>query len=153
MEFWLKKKEAWNYIHQNQFDYDIAMLDLSNKLITLSSEYDFIFVASPSCFDWMFFKSYYDLARSKHSNMYDIGYECECASSIWKIYKIINPLHNTELKKLKKEITNLQKISDTTNIINLEHTALYDARIQGKQHLIAINYLNKLGVNLQDLIS
>jgi hypothetical protein len=142
MNFWLKEenREAWLYIHQNQLDYDIAFLDLSNKLITLSVEYDFIFVASPSCFDWMFFKSYYDLAKNKYKDMYDIGYKCECASTMWKIYKIINPSYAIELKKVKKEIENLPNTTNLTNTTNLLHTALYDARIQGKQHLLVINY-------------
>jgi hypothetical protein len=142
MEFWLKEenKKAWKYIHQNQLDYDIAFLDLSDKLKSLSLMYEFIFVASPACFDWMFFKSYYELARTKHEHMYDIGYKCECASTMWKVYKNINPSYNVELTKLKKDIIDA---NNTTDTVNLQHTALYDARIQGKQHLLVVNYLNK----------
>lgn len=139
MNWWLQKENsiAWNYIQQNQISYIDAFNDLSNKLKDISQSYTIEFIAHPSCFDWMFFKSYYDLARKNNLTMYDIGYKCTCASTTMTLFKQINKMSsnkfNAWLCQKKQELQ--------INIKGTEHTPLYDAKNQGTNYLIILNQI------------
>jgi DNA polymerase III alpha subunit (gram-positive type) len=129
LDFWLNNEKAWNFIHENQVDYRDAFLDLSNKLFELSNLYNFVFVAWPSCFDWMFFKSYYEMARIENKTMYDIGFKCTCASTIDKLHKLVN-LQNHKLLNKNKNLCDIASFDK-----NIIHTGLYDSRLQGHSFL------------------
>jgi hypothetical protein len=132
--FWLKpeQKEAYKYLQTNQRNYIDVFIDLSNKLKELDINYKLIWAAYPSCFDWMFFKSYYELAKSKcidDDYFYDIGYQCKCISSTFDAFKKQMKLNSKQSKELYDELSQ----------INLEeknlHHALFDAKVQGKFYL------------------
>lgn len=130
--FWLKpeQKEAWNYLNTNQRNYIEVFEDLSKKLLVLSNTYKFVWIAYPSCFDWMFFKSYYDMAKSNSLNknyFYDIGYECICISTLFDWYRKTHNLTSSQSLQLFNE---LGEFNTKTN-----HRALADARVQGKLYL------------------
>lgn len=130
--FWLKSEQqkAWEYLHTNQKNYIEVFEDLSNKLTNLANNYKIIWIAYPSCFDWMFLKSYYELAKlnsKSNVNFYDIGYECVCISTLWDFYKNHNNLTSKEATKLFKK---LGEFDNETN-----HYAISDAEAQGKFYI------------------
>ncbi len=131
MKFWNTHKEAYNHITKNQNEYRNVFKKLSDELKQLANKYTIIFIAQPSCFDWMFLKSYYELARQDDKEMYDIGYKCICISSYWDGIKKITKKSNNILKQNKALIPNEYR--------NVEHTPLYDAIEQG---MYFINMLN-----------
>ncbi len=125
--FWLKpeNKNAFDYLHTNSRNYINVFAELSDKLNILSDKYKIIFIAQPACFDWMFLKCYYELAK-KNSNIifYDIGFQCKCISTALDHYMIKNKIENKNKSKTYNEILNHSENS-------MEHHALYDAKIQG----------------------
>lgn len=132
--FWLKpeQKNAWEFLQTNQKNYIVVFEELSFELKRLSRDYKLVFVSHPSCFDWMFLKCYYELAKSNSSNgedFYDIGYKCECSLTLCNHYKKINGLTNNEFMSI------FQKPDEVISENNLEHFALYDAKIQGKKYI------------------
>lgn len=136
--FWLKpeQKKAWDYLQTNQKDYLTVFEDLSSKLENLSLNYKLEWVAFPACFDWMFLKSYYELAKSNSSNgkkFYDIGYECICSSTLFDLYKKNNNLTSKEAYKLFNELGEYDP--------NQNHMAISDAKVQGKFY---INLIKKM---------
>ncbi len=97
------------------------------KLKELDNQYKLKFVAHPACFDWMFFKCYYELAKSNSSNkenFYHIGYQCTCSSTLWNYYKQSNKINSNQADKLFKY---LGKFDNESN-----HIAISDARVQGR---------------------
>lgn len=130
--FWLKseQKEAWEYLQTNKKDYIKVFEDLSCKLYVLSDKYKLVWIAYPACFDWMFFKSYYEMAKSNSPNkkdFYDIGYKCVCISSLFDWYKKIHNITSSQAFQLFNE---LGEFNSQTN-----HYALADARVQGKFYI------------------
>lgn len=130
--FWLKpeQKEAWDYLKTNKRNYVEVFEDLSCKLTILSNKYKLVWVAQPACFDWMFFKSYYELAKSNSPNkkdFYDIGYQCVCISTLFNLYKKTHNLNSSQSSQLFNE---LGEFDAKTN-----HRASADARVQGKFYL------------------
>jgi len=130
--FWLKpeQKEAWEYLQTNQKDYLEVFEDLSSELKKLDIKYKLVWVAYPACFDWMFFKSYYELAKSSslnEQNFYDIGYQCKCISTLFDLHKKINDLLPNEATKLFNDLGQVEP--------NHNHKALYDAKVQGKFYI------------------
>jgi len=130
--FWLKpeQKEAWDYLKINKKNYIQVFEDLSCKLSILSNKYKIVWIAQPACFDWMFLKSYYELAKSNSTNkkdFYDIGYRCVCVSTLFDWYKKVHNLNSSQSFKLFNE---LGEFDAKTN-----HRALADARVQGKFYL------------------
>ncbi len=137
---WWNKPEnakAWNYITKNTQNYESVFLDFSEKLHELSKSYKILFVAHPACFDWMFFKSYYELVRDVYPQMYPIGFKCICASGLHDIYRQINGLTNSQMTKMFQDANLYDGLEDTGAL----HTPLYDARIQGRQYLYLYNQL------------
>ena len=137
-EFWLdpKNKNAWNHVNTNKRNYVDVFLELSDHFKNLNSKYKLIFVASPSCFDWMFFKCYYEMVRNVNNNintMYDIGYKCHCGSALWDVYREKNKLSYSDSTVLYNQLGefNAEK----------EHFALDDARCQA---LVYVKIKNKL---------
>ena len=118
---------AWNELQNNKRNYVEVMTDLSEKFKELSTNHKLIFVAHPASFDFSFFKCYYELAKSKLSKdappMYDIGFSCECASTLWKNYVRNKKLSSSEATKLYKTISEVDE--------SKKHIAVYDAMFQG----------------------
>lgn len=128
--FWLKpeQKDAWEYLKTNKRNYIEVFEDLSKKLFKLANTYKLIWIAQPACFDWMFFKSYYELAKFNSSeNFYDIGFKCTCISSLFDWYK---NTHNLTLSQSTKLFNELGEFDNKNN-----HQALTDARVQGKFYI------------------
>lgn len=130
--FWLKpqQKEAWEYLQTDRKNYITVFEDLTYKLFVLSNKYELVWIAYPACFDWMFLKSYYELAKSNSINkkdFYDIGYECVCISSLFDWYKKINNITSSQASQLFNE---LGEFDSKTN-----HFASADARVQGKFYI------------------
>lgn len=130
--FWLKpeQKDAWEYLMTNQKNYLTVFEDLSLKLKKLALTYKLVWVAQPACFDWMFLKSYYELAKSNSltgTDFYDIGYQCKCSSTLYDLYKKSNNLTSKEALELFNE---LGEFNPKQN-----HMALLDAKVQGKFYI------------------
>lgn len=130
--FWLKpeQKDAWDYLKTNKKNYIEVFEDLSDKLTILSNTYKLVWVAQPACFDWMFFKSYYELAKSNSPNkkdFYDIGYQCMCISTLFNWYRKTHNITSSQASKLFNE---LGEFDAETN-----HRALADAKVQGKFYI------------------
>lgn len=124
MKFWEENKLAWNATQLNKRHYVEVMKDLSTHFTELSKMYVLKFIAMPSCFDWMFFKSYYEMARNIIPTMYDIGYMCICISSYFSSYCELQKISGQNKEKLK---LNLMEYNQ-----NLDHYAIEDARSQAK---------------------
>ena len=136
--FWLKpeQKNAWDKLQINQKNYLTVFEDLSLELKKLSLKYKIIWVAFPACFDWMFLKSYYELAKSNSpngNNFYDIGFKCNCASTLLDFYKKKNNLTSKETYKLFYELCDFDPKEN--------HIAISDAKVQGKFY---INLIKKM---------
>lgn len=127
MEFWSKPENlnAWNYLNLNQQYYLDVFEQLETELSVQSTQYNLVFVAQPACFDWMFFKCYYELAKSNSlkSTFFDIGFKCTCISTLVNYYKNLNNSNSSIINKLTKSIKQ--------NNTGIEHSALADAKIQG----------------------
>ncbi len=146
MKFWLstENNKAWNYLQSNKQNPIKVFEQIGLELKKISNEYNIVFVASPSCYDWMFFKSYYEYAKKHSENkdyFYDIGYRCECCSTLWRCYIRMEKLSNSQSKKLYEKLGEFDK--------NTEHFALYDAKTQGKLYVNLLGlFYNKLNINL-----
>lgn len=116
MEFWAKNKEAWDHCHKDMLSPLDAMNKVSDFYSRYSSKYSLKWIAMPSCFDWMFLKSYFDAYSTKGVN---IGFKCDCISSIRDQYMKTKGLSwkdwDSMCEKLPKG----------------DHFALADARFQG----------------------
>ena len=127
MDFWLKpeNKDSYYYLHTNQQNYMQVFEKLSNYLHILNEKYKIIFCAQPACFDWMFLKCYYELAKknSNKTNFYEIGFKCECISTLWIYYKKKNKLSAKKSNELLNQLSPCNK--------NELHFAINDAKIQG----------------------
>ena len=123
--FWNKpeNKEAWEFVNTNKRNYVDVFLELSDHFKILSSQYKLKFVAAPSCFDWMFFKCYYEMVKDTNPEMYDIGFKCHCGSALWDIYKEKKKLSQVTAKVLWNKLGEV----DETKC----HFALDDAKCQG----------------------
>lgn len=129
---------AWNYVQQNKRNFVDVMVELSDHFKRLAEQHKLIFVASPASFDWMFFKCYYEMAKTIHdksSTMFDIGYSCQCSSTLWNLYKKKNKLSYNDASKLLKKINNFDQ--------NKEHIAIEDAKCQGVAHVKIIQMLEQ----------
>lgn len=140
--FWLKpeQKKAFEYLQTNRHNYIEVFENLGLELKKLAEKYELVFVAYPSCFDWMFFKCYYELAKSNSknkTNFYDISYKCECSSTLFDYYIKNNNLSSSESKKLFKH---LGEVDPSSN-----HMALQDAIVQGKLY---VKLLKKMITNI-----
>lgn len=138
--FWLKpeQKLAWDRLQVNKRNYVTVFEELGSQLKELNATYNLRFVAFPACFDWMFLKCYYELAKANSESkerFHDIGFLCECASTLWDVYKEKNNLTSTtfagDLFKRWGEF------DEKTN-----HMALSDAIVQGKFYVTLLKQLN-----------
>ena len=125
--FWNKpeNQKAWNHLSDNKKNYIDVCLELSDHFKRLNNTYKLVFIAHPSCFDWQFFKNYWELARShiSNNNMYDIGYSCQCSSTLWNLYKEKLGLSQKKANALYLELSEFDQ--------KFEHFASYDAKFQG----------------------
>lgn len=125
MDFWNKNKNMYNFTRQNQQNVVQAMYELSCILVNMSLDYNIKFVAQPACFDWMFFKSYYEYAKQIDRRIkFDIGFKCICMTSEFDLYCKINRIN-------KQEMMNRFYRQNSS----LLHDALYDAKVQGIRYV------------------
>ena len=139
--FWLKpeQKNSWEYLQKNKRSYISVFEELGIKLKELSTNYKLKFVAHPACFDWMFFKCYYELAKTNSENkecFYDIGYKCMCSSTLFDYYKKKNNLNSNEANRIFKYLGEFDE--------NSNHIAISDAMVQGKFY---VGLLKKLCID------
>jgi hypothetical protein len=128
--FWSKQPDAWNFIQINKRSYVDIMLELSEHFTALAKFYTLKFIAMPSCFDWMFFKSYYEMVRNIGDNkktMYDIGFKCICISSYFDAYCDSKHLNAKDKEKLKLECMEYDP--------KVDHIAIEDAKCQAKLYI------------------
>lgn len=147
--FWLlpEQEKAWAYLQTNKQNYVFVFERIGRELKQLEAEYTLVFVAQPACFDWMFFKCYYENARANSDtpyDFYDIGYSCVCASTLWKNYKAVNNISSKESIVLQKQMSTIpeQILADFSNYC--EHCAIYDALKQG---FFFVSLLKNFGLN------
>lgn len=139
--FWLKpeQKNSWDYLKINRRNYIDVFEELGLKLKELDSMYELKFVAHPACFDWMFLKCYYELAKTNSHNeksFFEIGYKCECSSTLWNYYKHTNKLNSNQANELFKVLGVFDE--------NSNHMALSDAKVQGRFY---VGLLKKLTID------
>jgi hypothetical protein len=128
MEFWAQNQTAWNATQTNKKFYADVMLELSDRFTELNKTYNLKFIAMPSCFDWMFFKSYYQMAQNYLStNLYDISFKCICISSYFDSYCESRNIRGSEKEALKLQLMEYNK--------DVDHFALEDAKCQGKLYV------------------
>lgn len=127
MKFWGNFPETWDAINKNQQDYKDVFCIISNELRALSKNYKIVFTAGPACFDWMFFKCYYELAND--GSFHDIGFQCYCQSTTWNLLK--------KIKKISPEKGHAFKEQFTKD--NL-HDSLSDARNQAKFYNFILDF-------------
>ena len=119
-----------------------VMTQFALWLKDLSETYDYIFMARPSCFDWMYFKTYYDLYAPREF-LHLVGFNCIDLSSELRKYELLagisnDPKAKNELWDSLKEKTifthrayddaiqqgtiylNLLKLNKTQKIVNIE---------------------------------
>jgi hypothetical protein len=135
--FWNKPEQlsAWNHLQQNKRNYKDVFKELSEHFKKLNNIYKLVFVAYPSCFDWQFFKNYWELARSQDSDMFDIGYSCQCSSTLWNSYKEKLNLSSNDANVLYLELSEFDK--------QFEHFASYDAKFQGIMYVKVKKLINQ----------
>lgn len=125
MTFWHQNSQAWEATQINQQNYIDVMSELSNYFEELNKSYTLKFIAMPSCFDWMFFKSYYELAnKNSNKEFFPIGFKCQCISSYFDSYCESRHLSSKQKEALKIELMDQDKSTD--------HFALADAKAQAK---------------------
>lgn len=124
MEFWAQNQVAWEATQTNKRFYADVMEELSNHFTELSKTYNLKFIAMPSCFDWMFFKSYYELPQKK---FYDIGFKCICISSYFDAYCETRNMNSKNKEALKLQLMEYNK--------NVDHFAIEDAKCQAKLYI------------------
>lgn len=135
-EFWSHHPLAWENTQKNKQSVFEVMKYLSNSFIELSKNYRIEFIAMPACFDWMFFKSYYEFAKQIDNTItYDIGYSCTCFSTMIKTYKTQNKMSNREINNLLKTFVNINPYK--------EHNAIYDAKVQAIQFIKLLNIIER----------
>lgn len=125
MEFWEKNQNAWNATQINKRFYVDVMEELSNHFTELSKTYNLKFIAMPSCFDWMFFKSYYEQANNQ--KFYDIGFKCICISSYFDAYCETRDMRSKDKDALKLQLMEYNQTVD--------HFAIEDAKCQAKLYV------------------
>jgi len=127
MKFWSGFPDMWKAINTDPEDYKDVFLKISDELKILAKNYKIIFSAGPACFDWMFFKCYYELANN--GTFYDIGFQCYCQSTTWNLLK--------KIKKISPEKSNAFKELFTKDGL---HDPLSDARNQAKFYNFILDF-------------
>ena len=137
MAFWTKPENiaVFNQLHLNSRHYMEVFKDISDHLNKLSEKYIIQFVAYPSCFDWMFFKCYYELFKSNSDDhdTYNLGYSCEDTNTLWNVYE------KTHRLSWEDELEILESFRDVNDH---KHEPLSDAKTQGKFHVHLLHLLN-----------
>lgn len=132
MEFWQSCPVAYANTQTNRRHYTVVMRELSQEFERLSQSYKLIFCAMPACFDWMFFKSYYELARDVTQEcFFDIGYQCVCISSYFNAHCINHEIIGKKKEELKHHLMQIDS--------SVEHFAYEDAKCQARL-LVALIY-------------
>jgi len=131
-DFWMhpEQKEAWSFIFTNQITAAQAMHDLANRLSALHGHYHIEWVAAPSCFDWMFLKSYYE--EFGPVDKPPLSYKCADIGSEMKSMSVVMNM------RLDNFMRHFRPINPKP------HFALYDARTQGQMYVNFVQWRGKL---------
>lgn len=116
IDFWSKHPEQWDEVNRAPVDPREAFRDLSEWLKDLDAKV--VWVAGPACFDWMFFKSYYEEYGPRIK--YDIGFFCHCLTSLMRAYMLCH--HVQDEAAFKAQLAGHAQPT---------HNALDDAKYQG----------------------
>lgn len=85
--FWDKYPELYKEVCTNQVEPSEAMLLLDTWLKTYSRTMRVTWVASPSCFDWMFLKCYFEAYGPQDKQ--ELGFSCQCLPSLARGYAML----------------------------------------------------------------
>jgi hypothetical protein len=121
-DFWNRFPQKWDEVNTNTIIPEQAMSDLSDWLKNNSVNFSIKWVASPSNFDWMFLKCYYE--KYGKPGKYDIGFFCHDLSSLLRSFIIS--------KNVKDKKTFLLNLSNNQQC---NHNALDDAICQGVTYI------------------
>jgi hypothetical protein len=100
---------------------EVVMAEISQILVELQSKYIVKFIASPSSFDWAYFKNYFcRYAPEERKNI--LPHKCHCISAMVNITEIIRHLTTKEEKN--------HFWQNLTQVFKHTHVALDDAREQ-----------------------
>lgn len=109
-EFWGNNPIAWENTQINKQPHHVVMKELSRQFTELSKTFNIKFIAQPACFDWMFFKSYYEHAKEIDPTItFDIG--CKCISTVFDIHKQINKLSAQEDKVFREALCEVDSVT------------------------------------------
>jgi hypothetical protein len=136
LEWWKKdeQKEAWNHLMTNRKKPEEAMVNLSEEIRELRTQYRVFTIAWPACFDWMFLHWY----MHKFVGDNPLGRRAKCADTYaWAISRTIHP--NISIGPLLEEWED--------NRFTHTHKALDDAKEQGAKF---VNMLKEMTRNGKD---
>ena len=106
----------------------VVMRALSQTLARAANGHALQFVAAPACFDWMFLKCYYELARRLDPEItFDIGFKCQCFSSALRQHAAASGLDAAARARMLEELCPADA--------RRAHDPLYDAEIQGVRYV------------------
>lgn len=129
-KFWNKRKHLYNNLQTNCSTPEQSMYNLSQWLKKLKS-YRICWIASPSNFDWMFLKCYYEKFGPKHKPR--IGFFCQDLQSMETTLRLIMNGTNFSSKQFKSFLS----LHHPTT-----HHSLDDAIRQGVRY-INVRYIIK----------
>lgn len=125
-KFWSENPASYQALLHDQQEPQRAMKQLSDFLYRQNAK--IVWVASPACFDWMFFKTYYESFGP--TNKYAIGFYCHDLISLLRTYSL---LKGPGVKKLRENLA--------SGLVPSHH-ALEDARYQGTIYINLRRLLN-----------
>jgi hypothetical protein len=128
VDFWANQPEAWQYIHTGVVSAEVAMKDLADWIGYYSKIYRLQWLASPSCFDWMFVKCYYEQFGPEGKP--DIGYFCHDAGAQIRGICDAKKIKFEDKKKLEQAFT---------KGLPYTHCPVDDARFQGAKYFGFLN--------------
>lgn len=136
---WMKSVQLadcsmWDKYIQIRFDPatpepDLVMYEIGCKLEKYAENYEIVWAAFPACFDWMYFRTYWDMyASASHRSL--VGYNCKCISGALNTYASMT---KTNIDELWKQLS--------AGIVTVSHQALDDARVQGHVYVKLLKLL------------
>ncbi len=117
--FWLKHPKLYTEVCINQLDPHIAMNAIDSWLKLFTPFHHITWVASPACFDWMFFKCYFQAYGPP--NKTELGFSCQCLISLARGYA---RMHRTNVSTIMQRLGGKRLHEEI-------HHALSDAIYQG----------------------
>ncbi len=122
--------DVWKEINTNNIEIPLAMEQFSDFL-KKHNRGRYLYVASPSCVDWMFLTIYYN--QYGPADRYDIGFYCHDLSQYIRIYITMNAIKNEQA---------FHSFLLQGNCYGSDHHALHDAIHQGIKYVTIRNLIN-----------